>query len=48
MGIHTEIYRERDLRPGNWDKYSIKLFKGKKEVELSNPVSVRGRVFSLI
>lgn len=41
MGIHTEIYRERDLRPDNWDKYSIKLFKGKKEVGLSNPVSVR-------
>ena len=41
MGIHTEIYRERDLRPDNWDKYSIKLFKDKKEVGLSNPVSVR-------
>lgn len=41
MGIHTYIYRERDVRPDGYDKYSIKLFKGKKEIKLYNPVSLR-------
>ena len=41
MGIHTYIYRERDVRPDNNDNYSIRLFKGKKEVELYNAVSLR-------
>lgn len=41
MGIHTTIYRERDLRPDNLKKYSIKLFMGDKEVKLENPVLIR-------
>ena len=41
MGIHTSIYRERVIRPWNTDKYSIKLFREKKEIGLENPVSIR-------
>ena len=41
MGIHTSIYRERDVRPDNYEKYSIKLFKGDQEIELYNPVLLR-------
>ena len=41
MGIHTYIYRERDVRPDGQDRYSIKLFEGKNEVKLSNAVLLR-------
>lgn len=41
MGIHTYIYRERDVRPDSYDKYSIKLFKCGKEIGLYNAVSLR-------
>lgn len=41
MGIHTYIYRERDVRPDNYDKYSIRLFKGEEEIKLYNAVSIR-------
>lgn len=41
MGIHTSIYRERSFCYGDTQKYEIKLFKGKKEIKLSNAVSLR-------
>ena len=41
MGMHTSIYRERDVRPDNYEKYSIRLFKGEKEIKLENPVLLR-------
>lgn len=41
MGVHTSIYRERDVRSDNYEEYSIKLFKGDREIELFNPVSLR-------
>lgn len=41
MGIHTSIYRERVIRPWDTDKYSIRLFREKKEIVLENPVLIR-------
>lgn len=41
MGIHTTIYRERYLAFDDLEKYKIKLFKGKKEIKLFNPVLIR-------
>ena len=38
MGVCTSIYRERCC---DKDEYSIKLFKGNKEIELDNPESIR-------
>ena len=45
MGIHTSIYRERDVRPDNYDRYKIKLFKGEKEIKLHNAVLLREQFY---
>lgn len=41
MGVHTSIYRERDVRPNGCEKYEIKLFRDSEEIRLENPVLLR-------